>query len=225
MRMDSWHGCPEAKQGMCALPDQERDAQRGTRSFILKRNLSNAAAHVLTLVLPDWMLAAGCLMCADCARTGNETSPSGSVHSSGSAQPCWRGDSPWRAAPMMAQPPGLFTGVLDLQELSSSACPVLHGHAEEECGAGAAVLRCWHVNSMHAAISGACRRSGHAAVPAGGRGGAGARVLRRALAAAAQGRGHGKAGVPVRFQYWLHLKAPCVAGHSPSSSRTHMRTS
>jgi hypothetical protein len=126
------------------LPDQERDAQRAMRAFILKRNLSNAAAHVLTLVLPDWMLAAGCLVCADAAKTGNGTGRSGT-------QPCWRGDSPWRAAPMMVQPPGLFTGSPHIYTSSPSPAAGPHGHDAEKGCAGAAQCS-WICDPMHAVM-------------------------------------------------------------------------
>lgn len=90
------------------VPDQERDIDWATRAYILKRNLSNAAAHVLTLTLPDWMLAAGCLLDNGGAAA---TSGNGTVGGVPSApRPCRRGDSPWRASPMLSLSADADTG-------------------------------------------------------------------------------------------------------------------
>lgn len=82
----------------CYFSAKERDAAAGTRAYILKRDLSNAAVHVLTLTLPDWALARGCLLEVNITLDGIPTP---------TAQPCRQGDSaPWRAAPTMALPEG-----------------------------------------------------------------------------------------------------------------------
>lgn len=60
--------------------------EKDERSFIIKRNLSNAATHVLTVRTPGWLLEQACL-----TPIGNWT-----------AQPCLDGGmAPWRAAPAM----------------------------------------------------------------------------------------------------------------------------
>lgn len=75
---------------------QEHGVESGERAFIIKRNLSNAATHVLTVRVPDWLLEQACL---------THASNWSSVH------PCLDGGmAPWRAGPSLALSDDLSTG-------------------------------------------------------------------------------------------------------------------
>ncbi|CAL8461766.1 g1297 [Coccomyxa elongata] len=75
---------------------QEHDVESEERAFIIKRNLSNAATHVLTVRVPDWLLEQACL---------THASNWSSVH------PCLDGGmAPWRAGPSLALSDDLSTG-------------------------------------------------------------------------------------------------------------------
>ncbi len=109
---------------------QERDAEAGTRSYVLKRNLSNAAVHVLTLTLPEWVLQAGCLL-----DTGDGGAAAGGVPSP--PQPCSQGDvRPWRAAPTMALPDDLSTGGQPCRTSRHPRCSLIKTRASAGCAWG-----------------------------------------------------------------------------------------
>ena len=78
------------------MPAQEHDVEEDKRAFVIKRNLSNAATHVLTVRVPDWLLEQACL-----------THP----RNWSTVQPCLDGSmAPWRAGPAMELSEDLSTG-------------------------------------------------------------------------------------------------------------------
>ncbi|BDA41509.1 hypothetical protein COCOBI_02-2900 [Coccomyxa sp. Obi] len=82
---------------------QEHDVESEERAFIIKRNLSNAATHVLTVRVPEWLLEQACL---------THASNWSSLH------PCLDGGmAPWRAGPSLALSDDLSTGTQETHAL------------------------------------------------------------------------------------------------------------